>query len=173
MTLNSPFYPLRLSLANGRTYLFSILFVVGNIVLPQMVHQVPKGGLIFLPIYFFTIIAAYKFGAKVGLLTAVLSPLINHFLFGMPPAPVLPIILIKSLLIVVAAGLVSSRFRQVSLFHLLLVVLIYQVAGSLIEWAMTGSFTAASQDFTIGIPGMLLQIFGGWLILKKLATYEC
>ena len=60
-----------------RTYMFALLFIAGNIVLPQLCHLFPQGGLILLPIYFFTLIAAYKFGFRVGLLTAVLSPLVN------------------------------------------------------------------------------------------------
>lgn len=67
-----------LSLRDVRTYAFAALFIVGNTVFPQLCHALmPKGGLIFLPIYFFTLIGAYKYGAKVGLLTALLSPLIN------------------------------------------------------------------------------------------------
>ena len=60
-----------------RTYLFAFLFIAGNIVLPQLCHMIPQGGLILLPIYFFTLVAAYKFGLRVGLLTALLSPLVN------------------------------------------------------------------------------------------------
>lgn len=172
IAISTPFNPLRLSLLNSRTYLFAFAFIAGNLLLPQLVHTVPRGGLIFLPIYFFTLIAGYKFGYKVGLLTAIFSPLVNHLLFGMPPAAVLPIILIKSTLLAFAAAAIANKYRQVSIYHLLLVVLGYQLIGSTIEWAMTQSFTAATQDFTIGIPGMLIQIIGGWIILKKLATYE-
>ena len=49
-----------------RTYLFATLFVVGNIVLPQVCHLIPQGGFMLLPIYFFTLIAAYKYGVRVG-----------------------------------------------------------------------------------------------------------
>ena len=128
--------------------------------------------LIFLPIYFFTLIAGYKFGFQAGLLTAVFSPLVNHLLFGMPPVAVLPIILIKSVLLAFMASAVANKYQRVSLYHLLLVVIGYQVIGSVIEWAITQSVTAAIQDFTIGVPGMLIQIVGGWIILKKLAKYE-
>ena len=70
-----------LSFSNVKTYLFAFLFVAGNIALPQLCHLVPMGGPTLLPIYFFTLIAAYKFGFRVGLLTALLSPVINHLLF--------------------------------------------------------------------------------------------
>ena len=70
-----------LNYSNVRTYLFALLFVVGNIALPQICHLVPYGGPTLLPIYFFTLIAAYKYGFRVGLLTAILSPVINHLFF--------------------------------------------------------------------------------------------
>ena len=55
-----------LDLSNAKTYLFAGLFVIGNILFPQLAHLVPQGGFIFLPIYFFTLIAAYKYGIHVG-----------------------------------------------------------------------------------------------------------
>ena len=45
----------------------------------------------------------------------------------------------------------------------------YQVVGTLIEWVLVGDFYLAAQDFRIGIPGMLLQIFGGYALLKAIA----
>lgn len=152
-----------------KTYLFAFLFIVGNLAFPQLCHLVPAGGPIWLPIYFFTLVAAYKFGLRVGLLTAILSPLLNHWLFGMPALPVLPAILIKSCLLSGIAAWVAQRTRKVSLTGLLVVVLAYQIAGTACEWAICGDFMLAVQDFRMGIPGMLLQLFGGFAALKALA----
>lgn len=157
------------NLTHTRTYLFAAIFITGNLLLPQLAHLVPQGGLIFLPIYFFTLIAAYKYGIHVGLLTAVLSPLANHLLFGMPPAAVLPAILIKSVILAVAAALAAKHCGKVSLLAILWAVLAYQLIGTGIEWAMTQNFAIAVQDFRIGIPGMLLQLFGGYFLLKAIA----
>ena len=110
-----------------RTYLAAALFAAGNIVLPQLCHLVQLGGPTMLPIYFFTLVGAYKYGA---------------------------------------AGYAARRFNRVSVALLAAVVLFYQIVGSAGEWALTGSFTAAVQDFRIGIPGMLLQVFGGYLFIK-------
>lgn len=148
-----------------KTYLFVTLFVAGNILLPQLCHLIPNGGKIFLPIYFFTLIASYKYGIKVGLLTAVLSPVINSLLFGMPTLAILPAILTKSVVLAIAAALVSNKTQKVSLLTLLIVVLSYQVVGTLAEWIMTSSFYLAIQDFRLGIPGMMLQLFGTYFIL--------
>lgn len=151
-----------------RTYGFAALFVLGNLLLPQLFHLVPQGGMRWLPIYFFTLVGAYKYGWRMGLLTAVASPLLNAALFGMPAFAVLPAIELKSVLLAVAAGRAASRYGKAPLWLLTAVVLFYQIVGTLGEWAMSGSLAAATQDFRIGIPGMLLQIFGGWLCINRL-----
>ena len=151
-----------------RTWLFATLFIAGNIVLPQLCHLIPQGGLMLLPIYFFTLIAAYKYGLRVGLLTAVLSPLVNSVLFGMPAAAALPIITIKGVLLAGAASWMASRSKGASLLALISVVLGYQLVGGLIEWAMTSSLASALQDWKLGWPGMAIQAIGGWLVLNHL-----
>lgn len=158
-----------LSLNNTKTYLFATVFIVGNLLLPQLAHLVPQGGFIFLPIYFFTLIAAYKYGIHVGLLTAILSPLANSLIFGMPPVAVLPAIMIKSAILAVAAAIAAKHFGKVSLLGILLAILAYQIIGTGIEWAMTQNFMVAVQDFRLGVPGMLIQLIGGYLVLKALA----
>lgn len=157
-----------LSFSHVKTYMFATLFTVGNIALPQLCHLLPAGGPTWLPIYFFTLIAAYKFGLRVGMLTAVLSPLLNSLLFAMPALAVLPAILIKSCLLAGIAALLAHRIQQVSLGALLAVILGYQVIGTLCEWALCSNFMLAIQDFRLGIPGMLLQWIGGYYTLKAL-----
>ena len=136
----------------AKTYLVAALFVLGNIALPQLCHLVPRGGMIWLPIYFFTLVGAYKYGWRAGLLTAVVSPVANHLLFGMPAAAMLTPILVKSTLLALAAGYAAAHFRKVSL--------------ALLEWLTTESLLAALQDFRLGIAGMLLQIVGGYAVIR-------
>lgn len=153
----------------AKTYIFATAFITGNILLPQLAHLVPNGGLMFLPVYFFTLIAAYKYGIKVGLLTAVLSPVINSLLFGMPMMALLPVIVAKSSILALAAGFVAKKTGTITLMNLIIVVLAYQAIGTAIEWISLGSLNAALQDFRIGFPGILLQIFGGYAVLKAIS----
>ena len=156
-------------LTEVRTYLLALVFVAGNIALPQLCHLVPAGGPTWLPIYFFTLVGAYKYGLRVGLLTAILSPVVNHLLFGMPAAAVLPALLVKSGLLALGAALVAHRLRSISLPALLGIVLFYQVVGTAFEWLLCGDFWVAIQDFRMGVPGMLLQWFGGYALLRAIA----
>lgn len=157
-----------LNYSHAKTYLFALLFIAGNIALPQLCHLTPYGGPTLLPIYFFTLIAAYKYGFRVGLLTAILSPVINHLLFAMPSAAVLTPILVKSSLLAVSSALAAHYAKKISLLAILIAVLSYQIVGTAIEWALIGNFFAAAQDFRIGIPGMLIQWLGGYALLKAI-----
>lgn len=172
MIATASFRQINLSVVNVRTYLLSALFVIGNLVLPQICHLVPDGGKMLLPIYFFTLIASYKFGLKVGLLTAIFSPLMNSLFFGMPLVAMLPVILIKSSLLAIAAAWIANKSRSVSLLLIALTILSYQVVGGLAEWIITADIMAALQDFRLGFPGMLVQLFAGWGLLRLMAKYE-
>lgn len=151
-----------------RTYIIATLFIAGNIILPQLCHTIPQGGLIFLPIYFFTLVGACKYGWQVGLLTALLSPLVNHVLFGMPPAHALLPITVKSVVLALSAALIARRQGTVTLLSVAAAVVAYQAVGSLFELVLTGSYAAAIQDVRLGLPGIAIQIFGGYAVLRWL-----
>lgn len=158
-----------LNYSNLKTYFVAALFVIGNILLPQLCHLVPNGGLLLLPIYFFTLVGAYKYGWKAGLLIAILSPVVNSLLFSMPAPAVLPAIIMKSALLAFAAAFAANYFKRVSVLILVLVVLSYQITGTLGEWLLINDFNLAIQDFRMAIPGMLLQVFGGYVVIKAIS----
>lgn len=154
--------------AAPRTWLIAAAFVAGNIILPQLCHLMPQGGLIWLPIYFFTLVGAWLYDWKAGIIIALASPLVNSLLFGMPAPGAVMAISLKSALLAVAAGYAASVRPKGSIVALLAVVLAYQAVGCTAEWLMSGSLTSAVQDFRLGVPGMLLQIFGGFAAIRIL-----
>lgn len=159
------------SFTSWRTYLAATLFIIGNIAVPQLCHLIPNGGLIFLPIYFFTLVGAFTCGWKVGILTAVLSPLVNCMLFGMPPVASLPAILIKSVTLVVAVALVSRKM-EFSILSVVIAVVAYQLIGMSIEFLMDFNIMHALQDVRLGWPGILVQIVGGYFAVKGLSKWQ-
>ena len=149
-----------------KTYLWATIFVACNLVLPQVFHLIPQGGIIFSPLSLVILAGAYKFGWKTGLLAALASPLVNHAITGMPAWEVMPVMTWKLAVLALVAGLAAQRFKMVSLPLLIGVILVSKALGALGELAITGGIAATIADFTIGWPGLLLQIFGAWLILK-------
>ncbi len=155
-----------LSYSERRTYFMAVLFVLCNMILPQLLHLIPQGGIIFSPLSLVIMTAAYKFGWRTALLAAVASPIVNHLLFGMPAASVMTLMAVKLALLAIIAGLAAQHFKQMNLLLLLGVVVITKALDFLAEFLLTGGITATINDFTIGWPGLLLQVLGTYAILR-------
>lgn len=166
------FHTEEIQLKKIQLYTFVLLFTAGNIIFPYLCHTIPNGGKILLPLFFFTLISSYKFGIKAGLLTALISPIINNLLFGNPPSAMLFDIISKSVLLAFIASYISKKTKKISLILLTAVVLSYQLAGGFAQWMITGSIQNSYSSFIIGIPGMVIQVILGFAILIALKDYE-
>lgn len=155
-----------LSYSEKLTYLAAALFIACNIALPQLFHLIPQGGIIFSPLSLVIMAGAYKLGWRAALLAAVASPIVNHALFGMPAADVMTLMAVKLSLLAIIAGLAAQYFKSVSLPILVGVVLTVKALEFLAEFLLTGNVAATVADFTIGWPGLLLQVLGTYAILK-------
>ena len=150
-----------------RTYFWAAVFILSNLVLPQVCHLIPQGGVMLAPLSFVIMAGAYQFGWKPALLAAVLSPLVNHYATGMPAWGVLQVMTIKLIILALVAGLAAQYFRKATLPILAGVVIAAEIFGGLGELALTGGIAATIADFTIGWPGILLQILGTYFICKR------
>jgi len=158
--------PLRLD--DVKLYVTTSALVLGNVLLPYALHAIPQGGQMFLPLFFFTLVAGWRFGARAGVLTGVLSPLASHFLTGMPPAAVLQSLMLQSAVLGILAAVVASRAAKPTLALLGLVVLAHQallVAPVLLQ---SGAH-AALASLRFHVPAILLQILGGYAVLRFMA----
>jgi len=160
----------RSSLTVGRVYLVTAAMVLGNLALPYAVHLVPDAGRVLMPIFFFTLIAGWAFGAQVGILTGILSPLANHFLTGMPPAAALRDIMLQSALLGALAAIVASRSRKLTLPLVALVVVLHQTLA-LAPSLFHSGLQPALATLRLRIPGLLLQILGGFSVLWLMGRY--
>jgi thiamine transporter ThiT len=180
--MNMAVLPWHPGLAGASLYLATAAMVLGNLLLPMAVHRIPDGGRMLMPILFFTLVAGWRFGARAGLLTGLLSPLANHALTGMPAAPLLQGILVQSVLLGILASLAAAWSRGASPSSrsfrahlgawglpalLVLVVLAHQGLVLLPRLAASGT-GACLAALNLRSPGLLLQIVGGWAVLRLL-----
>jgi hypothetical protein len=86
----------------------------------------------------------------------------------MPATEVMGVMTMKLGVLALVAGLAAQYFKTLSLPMLLGVVLVCKAIEALGELILTGGISATIADFTIGWPGLLLQIVGGYLIIKYL-----
>jgi hypothetical protein len=160
----------RLAWGDARLYLATAAMVLGNLLLPLAFHQIPDAGRMFMPIFFFTLIAGWRFGAQAAVLTAMLSPLANHVLTGMPPTPVLREIILQSALLGALAALAARRWAKPTLALLALVVLAHQ-ALVLFPTLLHAGGQACLAALRFRLPGLLLQVFGGFAVLWLMGRY--
>lgn len=150
-----------------KTYLWAAFFVVCNMVLPQLFHLIPQGGVIFAPLSFVILAGAYKFGWKTGLLAAVLSPVVNHLVFGLPVWHTAQVMVVKLAILALVAGLAAQYFRRATLPLLCGVAIVSLLLGTLGEFLLTGGIAGSVADCTIGWPGLLLQVLGTYVLLHR------
>ena len=117
-----------------RLYAWSAAYATAGLALPQLTHLIPHGGQMFLPLYLFTLIATLTHGWRAGLLTAAATPLLNHVLFAMPPAAVLPPMFVKSFLIVALFVLLRRHLHKHPITTLMLIVFGYPILGGVLQW---------------------------------------
>ena len=155
-----------LGLADLKLYAFSALFAAGNLLVPLALHTVPNGGPMFLPLFFFTLVAGWQFGALAGVIVALVSPVLNHLLAAMPTAAMLPVVLTKSVVLALAAVILARSTKKVSLWGLALAVVLMQTIGFGAE-LVSGTPWAVDLDLLVlSVPGMLIMVFGGYTVLR-------
>ena len=159
-----------LNLGEARLYVAAAAMVAGNLLLPFALHRVPGGGLMFLPIFFFTLVAGWRFGAQAAVLTAVLSPLANHFLTGMPPAAALQDLILQSALLGALAALMAARSSRPTLTLLALVVAAHQ-ALVLFPTLIHAGWQPCLAALKFRAPGLLLQVLGGLAVLRLMGRF--
>lgn len=160
-----------LGLADWRLPVFSAVFALGNLTVPMLLHGVPNGGQIFLPLFFFTLVAAWQFGLWSGLLVAVASPLLSHLLTGMPLAAMLPVVLTKSVALALAAAGLARATRKVHFLGILGTVLAMQAAGFLAERFAGLPVPASLNMLRMSLPGMAIMVIGGWAALRLINRF--
>jgi len=157
-----------IGVTEARLYLVAALLVLGNLLLPALVHRLPQGGQAFLPIFFFTLVGGWRFGAAAGILTGTLSPVVNHLLTGMPAGPVLPSLTLQSVMLGGLAAAAAAGGRKPGLGALAALVGLHQ-ALTLLPLALQAGIPTALAALQLRAPGLLLQVAGGSALLSWLA----
>lgn len=156
-----------IALIKSRTStLMAALFIAANIGLPHLFHLIPGGGVMFLPIYFFTAFAAVSYGKWTGIVTGIMSPLTGYLIFGAPKAYMIPDMMLKAVMLSAAIAYFMTKARRTAELIAAIPVAV------IVAWGLTGvmeltftSYEMAFQDFHTGIPGMVLMTIAGWIAL--------
>ncbi len=148
------------------------LFLALGIVLPQVFHLIggPAAGTTFLPMHIPVLLAGMLVCPWAGLYVGVLSPLISHFLTGMPPLAPMPILILMMVELPVmglAAGLLYRKLKLHILISLPVAMLLGRIALGLAFMALTGiiglqlpvgMWAYVTGAVTTGLPVIVIQL---------------
>ncbi len=151
-----------------RQLVLTALFIAIGIVLPQAFHMIPNAGGIFLPMHIPILISGFAVGPLFGLLCGILTPVLSHFIFSMPPTPVLPGMLCELAVYGLMTGIFNRIIKIKNDYAKAYVVLIlamlcgrvtYGILNALIFKAGSYSMNVwISAAFVTAIPGIIIQL---------------
>ncbi|MCJ7655707.1 MAG: ECF transporter S component [Dehalococcoidia bacterium] len=170
-----------------RSYVLTALFVTLAVFVPWIFHQFHLAGATFLPMHIFVLIAGLLFGWRAGLITGLLTPLVSHFISGMPVLNVLPQIMIELSAYGLIAGILRQKYNLRPIWALLgaiaggrmalllAMLVIYLIAGQ--SYSPLGPdvnpFASFWSVIKQGWPGIVMQLISipviVWLVEKLTA----
>ena len=145
----------------------SALCIALCVVLPMAFHVIPNAGSVMLPMHIPVLLCGLVCGWQYGLLCGLLGPLVSSVLTGMPPAAVLPGMMVECGMYGCVGGLMMERIRTGSLYADLYISLpTAMLAGRILSGiakalilAPGTSFTAwATASFVTALPGISIQL---------------
>jgi hypothetical protein len=95
----------------------TVIILAAAVILPFMVHLFPTSGGIpwgerLLPMFYAPFIAVVLLRPHTGIIAAVLAPMLNSLLTGLPASGRIPIISVRLLLFIAFAHLIISRKKR-------------------------------------------------------------
>ena len=156
-----------MKLSNIKRMTLSALCIALCVVLPMAFHVIPNAGSVMLPMHIPVLLCGLVCGWQYGLLCGILGPLVSSILTGMPPAAILPGMMVECGMYGCVGGLMMERIRTGSLYADLYISLpIAMLAGRVISGIVKAliltpgmSFSAwAAASFVTALPGISIQL---------------
>lgn len=146
------------------------------IVLPMAFHAIPNAGAVFAPMHVPVLLCGLLCGWPYGLFCGAVGPLLSSVLTGMPPAAILPAMMVECGVYGFVSGLLMRLIRTGKLYADLygsmgIAMILGRVMAGLTRayiFSVDGySFSVwATAYFVTGLPGLILQL----LILPSLVV---
>ena len=136
------------------------------LVLPMAFHSIPNAGSIFLPMHIPVLLCGLICGWPYGAVCGLLGPFISSFT-GMPPAAMLPSMMVECGAYGLVAGLmmkyIKTKHATADLYISMVTAMVLGrvIAGLVKAWILTpgtAPFAWVTTSLVTGIPGILIQL---------------
>ena len=157
-----------------RHLVLSGIFIALGILLPFILHSIPNGGKIFLPMHLPVLALSFFVSWPWALAVGALTPLLSSLLTGMPPMTPFPMAIIMSFELA-TYGLIISLLRKKAvkrerwyspLLALAPALVLGRVVAGIVLWGAVSAFGVkgpapwvfVSGGIITGLPGIIVQI---------------
>ena len=161
-----------------KNLVLTAFFIALGLVLPMAFHAIPNGGTLFSPMHIPVLICGLCVGPLEGLICGLATPALSSVLTGMPPAPVLPGMLVELAFYGLVSGLMMKALKNNHSFAkiyiaLLVAMLCGRIAGGLVNAFIlnAGSYTFQmwlTAYFVRGIAGIVTHLIVVPLLVRAL-----
>ena len=161
-----------------RKLVLTALLIAIGVVLPQAFHAIPNAGSVFLPMHIPVLISGFAVGPVYGAICGILTPILSHLIFGMPPAPMLAQMICELAMYGLMTGLLNRLIKidnpilknyAVLILSMLAGRLTYGVLNALIFRAGSYSMQAwISAAFVTALPGIVIQLILIPILVERL-----
>jgi riboflavin transporter FmnP len=137
------------------------------LVLPMAFHAIPNAGQVILPMHIPVLLCGLICGWPHGMVCGLLGPFLSSVITGMPPAAMLPSMMVECAVYGFASGMLLKHVRTGKAGADLYISLIFAMAlgriaaGFAKAWIFTpgvSPFAWVTTSLVTGIPGIVLQL---------------
>ena len=146
----------------------SALCIAIGVLLPMAFHVIPNGGSVFLPMHIPVLICGLFCGAPYGLACGIITPFLSIMTTGMPPAMILPQMMIELAVYGLVTGLCEKNINFKNEMPKLYISLIIAMLAGRIVNGLVNTFVLSTQGYTLSVfmtasfitclPGIIIQL---------------
>ncbi|MDL2311096.1 ECF transporter S component [Peptostreptococcaceae bacterium OttesenSCG-928-C18] len=148
-----------------KNLVYSALLLSLGIILPSATHSFGAFGTIFLPMHIPVFLAGIIIGPIYGACLGLLLPLLNHFILGMPPIPMLYIMIFELCTYGLISGIIFKKTKNVFL-SLILSMIVGRIVGAIVTFVLFYILGLSKipvsawiyGSLVTGLPGIIIQI---------------
>lgn len=138
------------------------------VILPQAFHAIPNAGAIYLPMHIPVLLCGIICNWQFGLFCGIAGPLLSSLFTGMPPAAVLPAMMVECAVYGLTTGILMKLVSTKKIYADLYISLIgAMLTGRIIAGAAKALIFAkgeitiaawAASSFVTALPGIIIQL---------------
>ncbi len=141
----------------------AVLIAIG-IILPMIIHISGINGAVFLPMHIPVLLSGLILGSSLGLIVGIISPILNHILTGMPPVPIIWIMLVELAVYGLVSGYLYRKVKMTLMPSLIFSMILGRISAALTVLVLGAVLSLPMPPLGLYIKGITITALPGIII---------